>query len=414
MTVAPVSRALPAPSYRRLLAIDGFRPLIASALLSRTALTMSTVVFVLFALGRYRSPSIAGLTVFLLIFPGLLLSPVNGALLDRFGRVRMMVLDFGVAAGGVLLVALLARAGVLGVAWLLLIVGATSLTSTLSAAGARSLFPLVVPRDLWERANAADVLCYGASAVTGPALAGVLVGLAGAADALPAIAVLYAAAAVLLLRIREPRVDRPRAAGVLRDALAGVRYVVSRPSLRWLAVTMCLLNIGWGIVTVALPLEVLSLHGSAGLVGALFAVQGLVGVPAALVGGRLDTRGRERPLMAFCFATVGCATLLLLIPTLAALFPALALVGAADGPLNVALFSLRQRRTDPAWFGRAFAISISLNYSGTPVGAALAGPLAGHGTAIAILVAAVLPLVAAALVWRIPRSPVAVELARIP
>ena len=32
------------------------------------------------------------------------------------------------------------------------------------------------------------------------------------------------------------------------------------------------------------------------------------------------------------------------------------------------MFTLRQRRTHPEWFGRAFAISMSLNYAGNPVG----------------------------------------------
>jgi len=40
---------------------------------------------VLFVLQRYQSPSLAGLTVLLSILPGLALSPVAGALLDRQG-----------------------------------------------------------------------------------------------------------------------------------------------------------------------------------------------------------------------------------------------------------------------------------------------------------------------------------------
>lgn len=31
------------------------------------------------------------------------------------------------------------------------------------------------------------------------------------------------------------------------------------------------------------------------------------------------------------------------------------LIGLASGPLDIALFTIRQRRTDPAWTGRAFA-----------------------------------------------------------
>jgi hypothetical protein len=51
------------------------------------------------------------------------------------------------------------------------------------------------------------------------------------------------------------------------------------------------------------------------------------------------------------------------------------LLGVATGPFDIGLFTLRQRRTDPAWFGRAFAVSMSLNSVGNPIGSALAGPL---------------------------------------
>ena len=54
---------------------------------------MWTVGIVLFALERYHSPSIAGISIFVLIFPGLTVSPIAGALLDRHGRKRLMRLD---------------------------------------------------------------------------------------------------------------------------------------------------------------------------------------------------------------------------------------------------------------------------------------------------------------------------------
>jgi hypothetical protein len=38
----------------------------------------------------------------------------------------------------------------------------------------------------------------------------------------------------------------------------------------------------------------------------------------------------------------------------------MALVGLLIGPMDIALFTVRQRRTDPAWTGRAFAVSLLL------------------------------------------------------
>ena len=37
---------------------------------------------------------------------------------------------------------------------------------------------------------------------------------------------------------------------------------------------------------------------------------------------------------------------------------------------------MRQRRTDPAWMGRAFAVSMAVNFMGFPIGAAAAGAIA--------------------------------------
>jgi hypothetical protein len=51
-------------------------------------------------------------------------------------------------------------------------------------------------------------------------------------------------------------------------------------------------------------------------------------------------------------------------------------VGLLQGPLDIALFTVRQRRTDPAWMGRAFAVSMAVNFVGFPIGAAAAGAIA--------------------------------------
>src|SRR2546422_9318101 len=69
-------------------------------LLARTATTMVQLVLVLFALERFHSPGLAGAVTFLSLAPGLLVSPIAGALLDRHGRVKLMVVDYVVAAAG--------------------------------------------------------------------------------------------------------------------------------------------------------------------------------------------------------------------------------------------------------------------------------------------------------------------------
>jgi predicted MFS family arabinose efflux permease len=74
---------------------------------------------------------------------------------------------------------------------------------------------------------------------------------------------------------------------------------------------------------------------------------------------------------------------------------AMIVMGAANGPFDISMFTMRQRRTDPAWFGRAFAVSMSVNYIGSPIGSALAGPLIAQSLNLALWVAVALALVGA-------------------
>src|SRR5919201_2132349 len=213
------------PSYRALFGIPGIPRLVASMMLARTAGQMTSLILVLFALERYGSPTVAGLATFLSIAPGLLVSPIAGALLDRHGRTRLVVLDYAVAALSLALLGALGIADALPVPLLLAIVTVTSLTFPLSHTGVRTLFPLLVPQPLWERANAVDSNGYVISSIFGPAAAGALVAALGAPYALFVPAAISALAAGIPLGLRDPatRTDTRR---LLPHAGGGLVYVV--------------------------------------------------------------------------------------------------------------------------------------------------------------------------------------------
>ena len=81
------------------------------------------------------------------------------------------------------------------------------------------------------------------------------------------------------------------------------------------------------------------------------------------------------------------------------------IAGLAGSAINVGIFALRQRRTDPSWFGRAFAVSMSLNFAGQPIGSALSGPLLEGSIALPLLLgAAVSALAAVAALILIPKD----------
>ena len=375
------------------------RALLLAACLSRLAGGMLGLSIVLYVLDRYRSPVLAGWVIFALVAPGLIVSPLAGAWLDRMGPARAIVLDMAASA---LLILALAAAGLadrLTVPLLLVLVTLFSLTSPLSSAGVRALLPRLVPPASLDRAHALDTTSYAAINVVGPAIAGLLFATIGAAPSLLTIAALYALAALSLATVahRPSPVSLRERKPVVHEAIDGVIHVLSDASLRGLAISYALYMVSMGILTVAVPAIVVRQAGSEGMtVGGLWALSGVAAAAGALAIGHLRTDSRERLVM-----TVG------MIASAAAIWPVaasfglaglaigLAGVGFFSGPIDVGLLSLRQRRTDPARLGRVLAVSISLNSSGFPLGSALGGFLIVRSTGLTFVVAAATSIVAA-------------------
>ena len=357
--------------------VPGFTRLYTGLLLGRLGGSMMFVALVLFVLERYHSPQLAGATAFTAAIPGVIVAPLAGALLDRYGRARLVVLDYIVAAVVLGLIAGLSALHSLPPPLLLAIVAVSSLTNPLSWAGARSLFPILAPRHLWERANGLDSSGHVIATLAASPVAGALVGLFGGEWALAASGAVYLAAAVVMLRLPDPRNASPQIGSVLHNAWLGLKYTVRNPTLRGLALTLSTYNIGNGLIAIAVPVLVLGrLHSGPTTVGLLWGAMGAAGLASALVAGRMSSQGRERQLI-FAGILVGAVAIAILplANSLVVVALAITLLGCATGPFDIGLFTLRQRRTDPAWFGRAFAVSMSLNSVGNPVGSALAGPL---------------------------------------
>ena len=375
---------------------------------------MVGVAMVLFALAEYDSPALAGAVTFASIFPGLVVSPIAGALLDRHGRTRLIVIHYLLALASLVLIGALSLLDALPPLGLIAIATVSSLTLALGVTGLRSLFPILVPKHLWERVNAIDSNGYVIASILGPPIAAGLVAVFGGAVALIGIGLFHGIAALAILGAPDPRTETATSGRLLVDAWQGLSYFWGNRTLRGLGFAISALTVSGGAGTIIVPLIVLDRLGAGeAAVGLVFAVSGLAGIVSALAFGRIDTRGREwrmlvwpmlasAPAVAILLAAAGAtdpAVGLLLIAA------ALGLVGLFAGPGDIALFTIRQRRTDPAWMGRAFAVSMTFNFLGFPIGAALAGAISSVSLEAAILLsvgACVLAAVLAAVL--VPRE----------
>lgn len=403
-------------SYRALLHVPTLGRVLISMQVARIAQSMVSVAIVLFTLDRYGSPAFAGLVTFASVFPGLLISPLAGALLDRHGRIRLVVLDYVVALIAMVMIGALAVLDLLPGPLLLVIAAVSSLTAILSHVGLRSLFPILVPEHLWERVNAVDSNGYVVAIIVGPPAAAGLVAFFGGAAALVVIGVAFGVAAFVLIGVPDPAAPTDSKGRLLEDAWDGLKYTWRNPTLRGLGFAISAVNLTNGMTTIVLPLIVLMRFGlNEVVVGLVFAASGISGMASALLFGRMDTRGREWNLLVWpTVALIPVMAILLLAAGQGALVPlglALLIVeslllGLLAGPMDIALFTVRQRRTDPAWMGRAFSVSMAFNFLGVPIGAAVAGILADSSIELAILILGVggALAAAAAAAFLVPRT----------
>ncbi len=400
--------SMPAPSYRGLLGEQDVRALLLATLLSRLAARMFVLTIVLYALMRLGSPVLAGWLAFAAIGPGLAISPIAGALIDRVGSVWAITVDMFASAACIVALIGIDRVGAADAPLLLALTGLYSLTSPLSMAGVRALLPRLVPVHAFDRANALDTAIHGVTDIIGPASAGAIVGFVGPSLAFGVIAIAYVAAAVSVSGIRRPRGSLPRIGALLAEAWGGLRRVVRQPTLRGLAMAYSLYEVSWGVLVVAVPVfAAREFAGSTGstVAGLLWAGLGLVGGIAALIAGRLRTAGRERRVMAIgMLVTALAAWPIAGALGLIGLVLGLMLVGAAAGPIDVCVLTLRQRRTEPAELGRVLSVSMSLNMSGGPVGSAIAGMLVTWSMQATFATAALASVLGAVAVASIPRS----------
>ena len=374
---------------------------------------MFDLAIILYTLRRFGSPALTGWVAFAAFGPGLIASPFAGALLDRLRAPLAIIVDMLITAGLVLALIFLDQAEQLGSASLIVLVTMCSLTSPLSASGIRVLIPRLVPDDALERANALDTGSYALIEVIGPALAGGLFGFAGPATTMIVIVIFYALAATSLIPIlrtaKTPTAGQPTT--LIGEAVAGLAHIARHPTLRGLAIAYSIYQMSWGVLLVVVPVAVFRALGPSAnadlTVGALWAACGLAGGLGALLAGQVRLTGRERQMIGFSIAAMAVA----IYPVAASLglyglAAGIMIMGFLEGPADVGLLTLRQRRTAPEWLGRVLTVSMSLNVSGLPLGSVIGGSLVSYSVDAALIFAALASVIAAiATFLLIPREP---------
>ena len=278
----------------------------------------------------------------------MLLSAHAGIVADRIeGRRLMIGLQLGQAAIFGLVTLWLPPY------WALLaLIASASWLGTILRSATQTTIRDVVPRESLQPANALLGLALWGGMMLGPAIGGALAATVGtrAALAVDTATFLISAGTLLLLPLLPRHAREDTDTGGVRAAL---RFAMADPILRSLLFGMTMLVAFAGVdnvATVFLVRDTLGQSGAAyGLAMTVFGIGMVAG--SALVVRYTEWRA-ERMMLGTYLATAASATLLGIAPSMAIVYPAQLIGGAANGMDVAAQTTLTQRRTPVSMLGR--------------------------------------------------------------
>jgi MFS family permease len=230
---------------------------------------------------------------------------IGGVLADRYSRKLLLIGSDGVRALVIAALALVDAGGQLTFGMLIGFVALHGLASGLFQPAFGGILPLLVDDPSLGSANALVGISRQAAFVVGPAIAGVVYGVAGSSAIFAVDAVSFVVSAVLVAFARPRAYERAPSEGLRRELTTGFRYVVKVP---WLWITIgtfsLVLLVGYAALQVLLPKVVEEeWNGGVGAYGLLFTLQGVGMVIGSVVLGQTSPSHRRGVLIYSLFVT---------------------------------------------------------------------------------------------------------------
>jgi MFS family permease len=316
--------------------------------------------------------------------PFLLLGLPAGVWVDRLARRPLMIAtDLGRAVA-LLTIPIAYVADVLTLVQLYAVGFAVGVMTVFFELAHTSYVPSLLPRETLIDANSKLEISRSGAYIGGPGLGGILVGLLSAPGAIAVDAASFVASGLLLLRIkaREDWVATAGTrAGLARELVEGLRYVLGHRFLWPIACCTAILNLFWNAAfAVYFVFLARELDLDAELIGVVLMLGNLGWLAGALAAGRVTSRvgvGWTLATSAFLFAPSGM--LVAVAPEsgpLPFLIAAQALGSFAGVLYNITSMTLRQSVTPDRLQGRTVGAIRTVVWGVTPLGALLGGALA--------------------------------------
>jgi MFS family permease len=348
----------------------------------------------------HGSGTALGIATGLQFLPQLLLSLWGGMIADRYPKRRILFVTQAAMGALALVLGVLALTGVVAVWQVYLLAFALGMVAVVDNPTRQTFVAEMVGRDGMANAIALNSAIFNLARIAGPAVAGLVITVAGIPAAFCVNAASFGAVLVGLKLMHpselHPMERAPRARGQLREALG---YVRARPDLRLtLALVFFVATFGMNFqVTTALMSRVVfgTGAGAFGLASTMFAVGAL--------GGALLAARRARPGMrlllttSLVFGVLEVVTALM--PTFWSFLAMLVPTGLALLTFTTAANSTIQLGTTPAVRGRVMGLYMLVFLGGAPLGSPLVGWVAEQfGARMSLIAGGMISALAAAVV----------------
>ncbi|MDQ2761080.1 MAG: MFS transporter [Actinomycetota bacterium] len=302
---------------------------------------------------------------------------LGGVWSDRLPRQLVMLSSDAVRATAQGLTAFLLLTGDAKVWQLAVLQAAYGAADAFFTPASTGLVPQTVAADDLQQANALMSLSASASAILGPALAGVIVATIGAGWGFAIDAISFVVSAIFLSRLRTDHSARVEASNTLQDLRSSWQTFRSHSWLWAIAAFFALfLGLAYSPLQVLGPQICRLFLGGAGAWAAINVARGV----GSLLGGTLGLRWKPRyPLRtAFMFFLIGAPALLASIAAHAPLVVIVAfgvLDGITVGVFNTLWFTAVQHRVPADQLSRVAAWDALAADTLQPVGQATSGPV---------------------------------------
>jgi MFS family permease len=347
-----------------------------------------------------------GLAIAAYTLPATLGAAVFGRLVRRFSGASLVAADATLRTVALGTIAALAVTGRLSAALYVTLLALSSLLHAWGSAGTYTLIADLLPDRDRIAGNALVSTFTQAAMVVGPALAGVVVSLAGPGWVIGIDAVSFAILALSCLLV-------PRGAPTLapqRAAAGGWRTILRESRLLGLLAATCVFFFLYGPVEVALPIYVAhDLHGSSALLGAYWTAFGIGAVAGALAAGVLRHRRLSTVVIAII---IGWGAALLPLALSDAVWPGLlglCVGGLIYGPFTAICTALFPRATPAHLLSRVLATRTAITIPSTALGTLAGGPvvtaIGAQGTLLASAMLTIALGVGVAAVRRLSSTP---------